>query len=398
VAEESHCSQSGILRGIRILDFSWVLAGPYATRLMADFGAEVIKVHPLQPEAKDAYSRGYYNAWNRNKLSVTLNMSNPEGLEIAQELVKNSDAVVENFSPRVLENWGLDFPAMQKLKPDIILLSMSMMGHTGPWKDYTGYGPTVQAFSGITQLTAYRGGTPLGIGFSYADHVAGLYGSLALLGALEYRRKTGEGQFIDLSQTETMASLLTDAILEYTLRGQEPVPAGNGSSEAAPCGVYPCLGLDCWCAISVTTEVEWSGFKRALGNPPWADEARFATLAGRLQNTEALDSLIQGWTRQHTAARVMELLQKEGAPAGMVQDAAGLAADPQLQSRGFFVQLPHPLLGETTVDAAPMRLTDKPAEYWRSAPEPGQDNNYVYGQILGMPQDEIDGLRQRQVI
>jgi benzylsuccinate CoA-transferase BbsF subunit len=396
--EQSPGSPSGVLQDIRILDFSWVLAGPYATRLLADFGAEVIKVHPLLPEAEDAYSRGYYNTWNRNKLSITLNMGCPEGLEIARQLIKLSDAVVENFSPRVMANWGLEYAALQKLKPDIILLSMSMMGNTGPWRDYSGYGPAVQAFSGITHLTAYPGGPPLGTGYAYADHVAALYGSLALMGALEYRRKTGEGQFIDLSQTETMVSLLSDAILEYTLSGHEPVPTGNSSSAAAPSGVYPCLGEDKWCAISVTSEAQWASFKRALGNPPWADEIKFATLTGRLQNTEALDCLVQAWTQQFTAAEVMDILQKEEVPAGVVQDAAALTTDPQLRARRFFLEFPGSSPGTHFTDASPVRLSDTPAKYRRAAPEPGQDNDYVYRQLLGITPDDINSLRKKHII
>lgn len=391
-------SSTGVLQGLRVLDFSWVLAGPYATRLLADFGAEVIKVHPLRPEADDPYSRGYYRTWNRNKLSVTLNLERPEGLEIARNLVRISDAVVENFSPRVMANWGLEYAALQKLKPDIILLSMSMMGNTGPQKDYSGYGPAVQAFSGITHLTAYPGGPPVGIGYAYADHVAALYGSLALLGALEHRYKTGKGQFIDLSQTETMVSLLSDAILDCTFKGHEPGPTGNSSSPAAPCGVYPCLGEDRWCAISVSSERQWAGFKRALGNPPWADETMFAGTNQRLQHAEILNGLISNWTRQHTAAQVMELLQKEGVASGMVQDAADLAADPQLRAGGFFITPPDSWTGTAFIDASPLKLSETPPKYQRAAPEPGQDNSYVFRQLLGMSQDEIDSLKQRHVI
>lgn len=391
-------STSEILGGIRILDFTWVLAGPYATRLLADFGAEVIKVHPLSPEASDAYSRGYYKTWNRNKLSITLNMARPAGLQIAQRLVKISDAVVENFSPRVMANWGMDMASLQRLKPDIILLSMSMMGNTGPWRDYSGYGPTVQAFSGITHLTAYPGGPPLGIGYAYADHVAALYGSLALLGALEYRRKTGEGQFIDLSQLETMVSLLSEAILENTQQGQEPVPTGNSSALAAPCNVYPCQGEDSWCAITVASEAEWAGFKRALGNPSWTCETRFSTLNTRLQHIEALDSLIGDWTSRYPAARVMELMQKEGVSAGVVQDAASLASDPQLLARRFFLSSPDSMPGTAFTDASPLRLSETPAHFRRTAPEPGQDNDYVYRRLLGMSQEEINSLQQSRII
>ncbi len=176
--------EKSILYNIRILDFTWVLAGPYATRILADFGAEVIKVQPLLPESDDEFSRGYYNTWNRNKLGITLNLNKPQGIELAKRLASISDAVVENFTPRVMANWGLDYPSLKKVKPDLIMLSLSAMGQTGPWRDYTGFGPTVQAFSGITPLTSYPGNPPAGLGFSYGDQVDGLHARLALRSAL----------------------------------------------------------------------------------------------------------------------------------------------------------------------------------------------------------------------
>ncbi len=272
------------------------------------------------------------------------------------------------------------------------------MGHSGPWKDYIGFGPTVQAFSGITYLTAYPGQPPSGIGYSYADHVAGLFASLALMGALEYRRQTGEGQYIDLSQTEVMTSLLSDAIIDHTLKGQVAKPVGNSSLQSAPHGVYPCLGEDRWLLLTVTTDKEWEGFKRAIGNPVWADEERFATLTGRLRNIESLDSLIQEWTRKHSPEEVMAILQKEGVPAGIVQNAADLVHDPQLKDRGFFIELEHPTLDKTTMDGSPIRLSDTPAEYRRAAPTHGQDNDYVYRQLLGLKDEIIERLRRGNVI
>ena len=391
-------TNQSVLQGIRILDFTWVLAGPYATRLLADFGAEVIKIQPLMPEAEDEFSRGYYNTWNRNKLGITLNLSKPEGVALAKRLVAISDAVVENFTPRVMANWGLDYDSLRKVKPDLIMLSMSTMGNTGPWRDYAGFGPTVQAFSGITYLTSFPGEPPLDLGTSYADHIAGLLACLALLGALEYRQRTGEGQYIDVSQVEAMASLLGDAILDYTVDGRQVEPVGNSSTEAAPHGVYRCRGDDRWCAIAVFTDDEWQGFKRALGNPPWAEDKRFATFSGRLENRLELNRLVDGWTKEHTAEEAMALLQEQGVAAGVVQDASDLAQDPQLKERGFFIELDHPELGKTISDAAPIRLSDTPARYIRAAPILGQDNDYVYGELLGMSDDELAELRQQGVI
>jgi len=371
------------LKDIKILDFSWVLAGPYATRILADFGAEVIKIQPLLPREESAFARGYENTWNRNKRSITLNLAKPEGVALAKRLAALSDAVVENFTPRVMANWGLDYKNLKKLKPDIIMLSLSTMGHTGPQKDYTGFGPTVQAFSGLTHLTAYPDGPPLGPGTAYADHVAALFACLALLGAFEYKIRTGQGQHIDISQVEAMASLLGDAF----------VP----SQESAYSGVYQCQGDDRWCALSVSTEEEWRGLKKALGNPPWAQEKRFGTFISRLENKQAMDKLIGEWTRKHTTEEAMALLQKQGVAAGVVQDARDLAQDPQLKHRGFFVELDHPEMGQTISDANPVRLSDIPPRY-RPAPLPGQDNYYVYGKLLGMSKGEINKLREAGVI
>jgi benzylsuccinate CoA-transferase BbsF subunit len=368
-----------VLQNIRILDFSWVLAGPYATRILADFGAEVIKIQPLLPQEDDEFRRAYEDTWNRNKRGITLDLNKPEGIALAKKLVKISDAVVENFTPRVMANWGLDYQSLKKIKPDIIMLSLSTMGSTGPWRDYTGFGPTIQAFSGMTYLTSFPGKPPLGLGTAYADHIAGLFGCLALLGALEYRQKTGEGQHIDLSQVEAMASLLGDAILDYQIGGREVAAVGNGSTEAAPHGVYRCKGDDRWCALAVFTDEEWRGFKRALGSPAWAEEKRFATLAGRLRNKAGLDRLIEGWTKKHTAEEVMALLQGEGVAAGVVQDARDLAKDPQLKERGFFIEL-----GKAVSEAEPVRLSKTPAKYRRAAPALGQDNDYVYKKLLGI--------------
>ena len=391
-------TNQAILKNIRILDFSWVLAGPYATRILADFGAEVLKVQPLLPQEEDEFSRGYYNTWNRNKLGITLNLNKPQGVALAKRLVAISDVVVENFTPRVMANWGLDYGSLRQIKPDLIMLSMSTMGGSGPWRDYAGFGPTVHAFSGITYLTSYPGKPPLGLGTSYADHIAGLLACFALLGALEYRRRTGEGQYIDVSQVEAMASLLGDAVLDYMVTGKEVEPVGNSSTEAAPHGVYRCRGDDRWCAIAVFTDEEWLGFKRALGNPPWAEDRKFATLTGRLKNSEELNRLVEGWTKEHTAEEVMALLQGQGVAAGVVQDASDLAKDPQLKQQGFFIELDHPELGKTISDAVPIRLSDTPARYTRAAPLLGQDNDYVYGELLGMSQDELTELKKQGII
>jgi crotonobetainyl-CoA:carnitine CoA-transferase CaiB-like acyl-CoA transferase len=379
-------SDKPVLCGVRILDFTWALAGPYATRLLGDFGAEVIKVQPLlSSESDDDFARGYYNTWNRNKLGITLNMNKPEGLALAKRLAAVCDAVVENFTPRVMANWGLDYKNLKKVKSDIIMVSMSVMGQKSPQSYYSGYGPTVHALSGMTRLTSFPGKPPIGPGFSYADHVAGLYASIALLGALEKRRKTGKGQYIDISEVKVMAGLLEEAV---------PEPMGNTSSVAAPYNVYRCKGENRWCAIVVSTEEEWRGLKKAMANPVWAEDKKFAALSGRLQNKDELDRLITGWSQKHTAEEVLSLLQKNGVAVGIVQNAADLAKDPQLKTRGFFKKN----MGIPLVDAMPIRMSEATAEYKQGAPAPGQDNAYVYGKLLDMSKKEIAELKKSGII
>jgi benzylsuccinate CoA-transferase BbsF subunit len=388
-------NNQSVLHDIRILDFTWVLAGPYATRLLADFGAEVIKVQPLlSTETDDDFSRGYYNTWNRNKLGITLNLSRPEGIKIAGKLVKICDGIVENFTPRVMTNWGLDYENLKKIKPDIIMVSLSLMGRTGPRKDYTGYGPTAHATSGMTYLTSFLGGPPLGPGFSYADHVSGLYASLAFLEALEHRRRTGEGQHIAISEVEAMAGLL-GGTGPKGVAGKELKLIGNRSKEAAPHNVYPCRGKDRWCAIAIFTDEEWQRFKRALGDPAWAEDEKFATPSGRSENSDELDRLIMVWTKKHTAGEVMSRLQSHGVAAGIVKNAADLTRDPQLKARGFFIDRQE--TGKL-VDANPIRLSGASARYDLPAPMPGRDNNYVYGELLGLNEKEMTELRKKGVI
>jgi len=388
-----------VLHNIRVLDFTRVLAGPYATRILADFGAEVIKVQPVMASGVESrFDRAYYDTWNRNKQGITLDLDSPRGVALAKRLAAVSDVVVENFTPRVMANLGLDYDALKKTKPDIIMLSMSVMGQTGPWCNYTGFGPTVQAFSGMTQLTSFPGKPPAGLGFSYADHVAGLVAALALLGALEYRRRTGEGQHIDLSEVEAMSALLGDAIMEYTAGVKEVSSAGNSSSQAAPHNVYRCRGDDRWCAIAVFTDEEWQGFRSALGNPHWAENAKFATLSGRLQNAGELDRMISQWTEARTAEEAMTALQSHGVAAGVVQDASDIARNPQLRAREFFVELEHPGQGKTISDAVPIGLSQTPAGYRHSAPAQGQDNSDVYGKLLGISDEELAGLHKDGII
>jgi len=391
----------GILTGLRVLDFTWMLAGPYATRILADFGAEVIKVQSKRTaKGTESNLTGYFNTYNRNKRSITLDMSFPEAKEIVLELTKISDVVVENFSPRVMSNWGLNYERLREARPNLIMVSLSGFGQTGPWKDFVAFGPTVQALSGFTSLTSYSQDSPIGLGYAHADPVAGLYAAFAILAALEHRDRTGEGQYVDLSEYEAMCSLVGPTFSDIWTNQNEVFPRGNRPDHlrAAPYGCYRCSGTDRWCVIAVFEEAEWQALCRVLGHPDWTEEKRFSTFEKRKENGEALDQLLGQWTVQYSPEEAVHLLQQAGVPAGVVQDAENLTRDPQLMARDFFVHLEHPVLGCTTSDRSPIRMSDSSTEGWKAAPLLGEDNRYVYAELLGMEEQEFSSYVEKGII
>jgi crotonobetainyl-CoA:carnitine CoA-transferase CaiB-like acyl-CoA transferase len=389
------------LKGIRILDFTRVLAGPYATRVLGDLGAEVIKVQSKKT-AKGAESdaSGYFRTWNRNKKSISLDMDYREAREVILRLAKLSDVVVENFSPRVMVNWGLTYEKLREAKPDIIMLSMSAMGQTGPWRDYVGFGPTMQALSGITYMTSWDEHSPSGLGQAYADVISGLYGVVAVLAALEYRDRNGGGQHIDLSQYEAMCSLMGPALLDASANQRDLLPRGNSTEDepAAPYGCYPCLGKDRWCVIAVYSEAQWQALCRVLGDSLWAKEERFSTVSLRKQHEEELNRLLGQWTATRSAEDIVKIFQGSGIPAGVVQNALDLATDPQLISREFFVKLEHPVKGNMVVDNLPMKSDGGFVDRWRPAPFLGEDNQYVFFQLLGFNESQFSDYVKKGII
>ena len=390
-----------ILNGLRVLDFTWMLAGPYATRLLSDFGAEVIKIQSKKT-AKGAESNltAYFNAWNRNKRSITLDLSYPEAREIVLKLTALSDIVIENFSPRIMPNWCLDYEQLREVKPNLIMVSLSAMGQTGPWKDFVAFGPTIQALSGFTYLTSFTQDSPMGLGYAYADVIAGLYAAMGILAALQYRDRTGKGQYIDLSEYEVLCTVLGPTFLDLSINHKEVTPRGNRSNDlsAAPYGCYKCLGMDRWCVIAVFDEAEWQVLCKVMGYPDWTQEERFSTQSKRKEHSEELDIFLGQWTIQHPAEGVVELLQKSGIPAGVVQNAEDIARDPQLIAREFFVTVEHPVLGEMISDASPIKFKDYSKTSWKAAPLLGEDNQYVFRELLGFTEEELSSYAERGVI
>jgi len=393
--------KGGVLNGIRVLDFSRVLAGPCATRILGDFGAEIIKVQSAEAAtgAEDQASP-YFAAWNRNKLSIRLNMSLPASKQLALKLVAASDVVIENFSPRVMANWGLDYEALCRVKPDIIMAGMAAMGRTGPWKNYTAYAPTIHSMAGHTLLNSYEAKNPMGLEFSLSDIVAGLYCALAVLAALEHRNRTGLGHYIDLSQYEAACTLLGPALMKAAAYCSSAAPdvGGDDNMTAAPHGCYPCTGVDRWCAIAVYNQRQWRQLCNAMGDPHWAREDRFATPAGRIKNRAELDKHMANWTAGLPAREIVNRLQHSGVPAAMVADALDLARDPHLAARGYFVGMTHPLLDRITAERCPIRFMGEAEPSHRAAPLLGEHNEYVYKEVLGLSEQAYDEYFNNGVI
>lgn len=391
------------LEGIRILDFTWVVAGPVAVRILADQGAEIIKIERRDTLDLGTRRGGFSGNLHRGKESTVINMADPRGIAIAQQLAAISDVVIDNFSARVMRNWGLDYDSLKKIKPDIIAVSMSGFGHTGPHKDYVSYGPTLQALSGYTLQMRHPGQEPAGWGYSYADMTGGYSGALAVLMALWHRKQTGQGQFVDLAQFEAISSLVGPGLLDILNNQTQSQPVGNRSQEApaAPHGVYRCKGDDRWCAIAVFTEAEWQSLCRVLGQPAWTHEARFASLADRLQHQDALDEYIESWTQQHTAEKVMARLQEAGIAAGVVANGEDLDRDPQLRARGYWAQLPAQENGKTEeviLDGPPFKLSKTPGYVAAPGPLLGEHTDSVLRRLLNYSDQQIAQLKAERVI
>jgi benzylsuccinate CoA-transferase BbsF subunit len=389
------------LDGVRVLDLTWVVAGPVTTRILADLGAEVVKVERRDATHFGDRRGGLSGTLMRGKKSIVLDLNHPRGVELARRLAARSDVVVDNFSARVMPNLGLDYDALRALRPDIICVRMTGFGLTGPQRDYVSYGPTLQALAGYTLLMAEPDGPPAGFGYSYSDLASGNLGALAVLAALWHRRRTGRGQLVDLAQLEAVASLVGPILLARALDDGFSRPTGNASEEApaAPHGVYPAAGEDRWVAITVFGDEDWTRFRLALGDPAWTREDRFATHEGRVRHAGDLDRLVAAWTRERSAEEAMCRLQEAGVAAGRVADAADLCAhDPQLAARGHFVDVATPEGRTVRIDGPPFVLSETPARVSGPGPLLGEHTEEILGGLLGCAPDEIAALRAAGVI
>jgi benzylsuccinate CoA-transferase BbsF subunit len=391
-----------VFEGIKILDFGWAIAGPLTLKYLADYGATVVCIEsfqrpdllrtatPYKDEIPGIDRAGYFAYFAANKYSISLNLNKPNGLNIAKKLVTWADVVADSHRPGVMERWKLGYDDLVKIKPNIIMIRNSNQGLTGPAAAHPGLGNHIIGLTGIVNLVGYPGQEPISLMVAYSDYLVPHFAAAALIGALDYRRKTGKGQLLDISQFEVGLQLLAPTLINYSVDGLEEKLKGNSSDYAVPHGVFRCKGDDRWCTISVFDDLEWQAFCNAIGKPDWLKKTEYSNLRGRKKNEARLNKLIEQWTMQHEAEEVMKLLQKAGVAAGVVQNAKDLYDDIQLKERECFWVEDHKELGRFSHLGQPSRLSKTPAKLYNAAPCLGEHTEYVCRELLGIPQEEYD--------
>ncbi len=395
------------LSGIRVTDFTWAWAGSQGTLLLGMLGAEIIKIESharvdharVHSLAAGTVSVGVdesplFNDLNLGKLSITLDLRREEARDIVRRLVAKSDVVTQNMRPGVLDRLHLGYEDLRLVKPDIIMLSSSAFGATGPEGSYAGYAPTFACMSGAVEITGYPDQPPSPLSGA-VDLRVGTTAAFAVLAALHHRQQTGEGQDIDLSSTEVMSSMIGEAFLEHGLCGRVPQRSGNRDSAMAPHNCYRCKGEEQWITIAVETEAEWSALRSVIVDPELGDQA-FAGSLERWQNQERLDAIVERWTREREPREAVESLQRAGVAAMVVHTGASIAKDPHVRERGVFETVVHPRIGEKAVVRPPWRLEGVGVD--RPAPLIGQHTEYVLQEILGLSRSEIDRLEEAGAI
>ncbi len=402
------------LQGIRILDFSWVWAGPYSTMMLGNLGAEVIKVEghkrtdiirravmwprwepePHQVPPNQGLS---YNSVNRDKKGVTLDLSKPEGIKLAKRLAAMSDIVIDNMRPDAMAKMGLGYQDLIKIKPDLVVVSSSGRGHGGPETNYLGFATIHQSVSGVAYLSGYPEDHPTFGSLGHTDITSAVTTAFITLAALHHRIKTGEGQFVDYSQCEGSTNMIGEQLLGYLMTGIIPERQGNAHPEYAPHNMYKCWGVDRWLALEIHTDEEFQALTRVMNQPELADDPRFDRQASRKKNEKELDQIIGEWTRQRDRDWMVEEFIKAGLAAAPSRDAEDIYADRHLQARNFFIKVQHPELGELELAGLPWRISDieLPSGH---APLLGEHNQYVLQELLGLSNEEIAELRTKEII
>lgn len=386
-----------IFEGLVVTSFSWAIVGPLSMKYLADYGATVIRVEtakrpctlristPYKGNQAGLDRSGYFNHFSSNIMSLALNMEHPQAMDIVRKLTAKSDVVMENFTPGVMEKWGITYDVLKQVKPDIIMLRQSGFGNQGPNSKQPAFGMILAAMAGIPNFIGWPNGSPLPIGVSaYTDCISPRFAISALIAALDHRDKTGEGQYLDISQFETAMSFISPALLDYSVNGREPVRQGNSHEAMCPHEVFRCQGDDRWCAIAVANEEQWMKLCSIIGRKDFADDKRLNTLAGRKAKEAEINLAIGDWSGRRTAEEAMNILQSAGIPAGVVKNAADIYQDPELNQRGLFWKMEHPEMGQFTHLGQGFKMSKTPAEACTPSPTLGEHTEYVCTKILGM--------------
>jgi crotonobetainyl-CoA:carnitine CoA-transferase CaiB-like acyl-CoA transferase len=399
------------LQGIRVLDLTLVYAGPLCGLLLADLGAEVIKVErpggeigrflpPLHRGDVQGPHRqnlsGYFMSNNRNKLGLTLNLKHPKGVEIYKELVKISDVVLENFAPGVMKNLGIDYPVLQKVNPRIIMASISGFGQKGPNSQKVSYDIVAQAMGGLMSLTGYPDGPPTKTGTSLGDCAASLFTALGIVTSLYYRTVTGRGQYIDTSQQESVASLLEAAVARYTMEGVVLKRMGSNNPNASPYGTFKCK--DGYFIVGAVGEEQWERFCAALGVKEWMQDPRYRTNVDRLAHVFEIQADIERWAENYTVEEILQRLENHRVPCSPVQNISELVHDPHLKERQFFVEVEHPIMGKVTLPGAPYKFSETPLAKPGPSPGLGEHNEYILTQYLRKSKADVQLLYREGVL
>lgn len=399
-----------VFKNLKIVDFSWYAAGPYVAQYLAGYGATVIRVEssrridgmrstgPFKDE-KPGVNRGYcFPIYNSNKYGITLNLKHEQKMKVVRKLAAWADVVLENFTPGTIDKMGLGYQELKKIKPDIIMLSTSNQGQTGPNRSAPGFGSHLIALAGFVNLTGWPDRSPVMTWGAYTDFIAARYATIALLAALSHHNRTGEGAYIDISQYECSVPFLSPLLLQYSCNGTLAERNSNRCDYAAPHGVYPCRDDDTWCSIAVFHDDDWNKLCGVMGVQSLARDAKFATLRQRKANEDDLDKLVGSWTRDYTPDEVMTRLQNAGIDAGALRTPKDITDDPQLRHQNHFVEMEHPEIGRHLYEAPASSLSETPGVVDMPAPCLGQHNYYVYTQLLGMSDDEFLSLGEEGLL
>lgn len=401
------------LSGVRVADLTMIWAGPYATKILADQGAEVIKVEsprawdnirtllppPTAPGEHWWNTNFYFHEYSRNKKSLSLDLAAPEGKALFARLVARSDVVIENYRTDVMDNLGLSYEWLREQRDDIIVVGMAGFGKTGPERNAVGYGPIIEMMSGLTSTSGYGDdGMPYKSGISYGDPIAGITAAAAVATALIHRRRTGRGQYIDLSQREAMSTMLGEFYMDWSMNRRLPEHQGNGHDWMAPHNIYPCAGEEEWIAICVRTDAEWESLKQVMGNPPWAGAEQYSDQIWRWEHREQLDQAVAEWTATRSKTELFEALRNERIPSSPVWKTLEMIREPHLKARRFYEPLRHPEVGIWMVHGWLWRTAGAGPCVVAPAPDFGQHNEEILTNLLGLSAEEQAALTAAGII